>query len=185
MFSWWTLIFYRIYFTMCHTSSSNMRQKWRNCLFKMKIIKSKLLLEQVFFPSIKGHLGLPKGHLDNAEGQVKAESPPNQKLFLTLLIQIKKKYIFWKGHFLTKRPFPMVFLSEIGPGSLSNKGNVRAPIQFREEGQPQHLNLWFFLRNRPIYFALIVPVLLDCSNDTSWVFSTLKSSSSVKFRSQH
>ena len=27
---------------------------------------------------------------------------------------------------------------------------LRTPIQFRTEGQPQHLKRWFFLKNRPI-----------------------------------
>ena len=39
-------------------------------------------------------------------------------------------------------------------GSFSNRDNVRAPIQFRREGQPQHLKRWFFLKNRPIHFYI-------------------------------
>ena len=34
--------------------------------------------------------------------------------------------------------------------SFSNRDNVRAPIPFRREGQPQHLERRFFLKNRPI-----------------------------------
>ena len=37
-------------------------------------------------------------------------------------------------------------------GSFSNRDNMRGPIQFRRESQPQHLKKWFFLKNRPIYF---------------------------------
>ena len=33
-----------------------------------------------------------------------------------------------------------------------NRDNVRAPIQFRRERQPQHLKRCFFLKNRPIHF---------------------------------
>ena len=35
-------------------------------------------------------------------------------------------------------------------GSFSNKDNVRAPIQFRRESQPQHLKRWLFIENRTI-----------------------------------
>ena len=38
-------------------------------------------------------------------------------------------------------------------GSLSNR-DVRAPIQFRRERQPQHLKRLFFLKNRPIHFQI-------------------------------
>ena len=36
-------------------------------------------------------------------------------------------------------------------GSFSNRDYVRAPIQFGRENQPQHLQRWFFLKNRPIH----------------------------------
>ena len=39
-------------------------------------------------------------------------------------------------------------------GSFSNKDNVRTPIQFRRESQPQHLKRLFFLKNRVIYFHI-------------------------------
>ena len=39
-------------------------------------------------------------------------------------------------------------------GSSSNWDNVRAPIQFERESQPQHLRRWFFLKNRPIHFHI-------------------------------
>ena len=60
-------------------------------------------------------------------------------------------------------------------GSFSNGDNVRAQIQFRREIQLQHLIRWFFLKNKPIIFTSITPVLSDWSNKTSWVFSALKS----------
>ena len=45
--------------------------------------------------------------------------------------------------------------------SLSNKDNVRAPIQFRSERQPQHLiKRSFFLKNWPIHFHINgIPVI--------------------------
>ena len=39
-------------------------------------------------------------------------------------------------------------------GTFSNRDNVRAPIQFRRESQPQHLKIWFFLKSRPIHFHI-------------------------------
>ena len=39
-------------------------------------------------------------------------------------------------------------------GSFSNRDNVRAPIQFRRESQPQHAKRRFFLKSRPIHFHI-------------------------------
>ena len=39
-------------------------------------------------------------------------------------------------------------------GFFSNRDNVRAPIQFRRESQPQHLKRQFFLTNKPINFHI-------------------------------
>ena len=36
--------------------------------------------------------------------------------------------------------------------SFTNRGNIRAPIQFWRERQPQYLKKWFFLKNRPVHF---------------------------------
>ena len=72
--------------------------KTMKILFKMKRIKSKL-----FNAWIKLCLAKP-------EGQVEVESPPNHKLFFTLLILIKKKKIFsGKRHLLIKHPIPRHF----------------------------------------------------------------------------
>ena len=38
--------------------------------------------------------------------------------------------------------------------SFSNRYNVRAPIHFRRQLQPQHLKLSFFLKNRSLHFYL-------------------------------
>ena len=38
--------------------------------------------------------------------------------------------------------------------SFSNRDNVRIPIQFRREVQPQHFKRCFFLKNRPIHFHI-------------------------------
>ena len=54
-------------------------------------------------------------------------------------------------------------------------GNVRVPIQFSRESQPQQLKRWFFLKNRPIHFHINSAVLLNWSNKTSCVFPALKS----------
>ena len=39
-------------------------------------------------------------------------------------------------------------------GSFNKRDNVRAPIQFTRESQPQHRKRCFFLKNRPIYFHI-------------------------------
>ena len=61
--------------------------------------------------------------------------------------------------------------------SFSNKDNVRASMQFSKESQTQHLKRWFFLKNRPICFHINSTSVLDWSNETSWVFPALKSTS--------
>ena len=62
-------------------------------------------------------------------------------------------------------------------GSFSNRDNVRAPIQFRRESQPQHLKSWFISRTDPSIFISVAPVLLERSNEASWVFPALESTS--------
>ena len=51
-------------------------------------------------------------------------------------------------------------------GVLNSRHNVRASIQFRRESQPQHLKVYFFLKNRPTHFhinstSVIRPIKLD------------------------
>ena len=60
-------------------------------------------------------------------------------------------------------------------GSFSNRDNVRSPIQFRIESQPQHLKNDFSSWTDLSIFMSIIPVLSDQSNETSWVFPALKS----------
>ena len=45
-----------------------------NYLSKMKEL-DQIVLQKGLFTSIKGHLCLTKGHLDNPKGQVEVESP--------------------------------------------------------------------------------------------------------------
>ena len=59
-------------------------------------------------------------------------------------------------------------------GSFSNRDNVRTPIQFRREGQPQLLKDDFSSRTDPSIFTSIAPVLLDWLKEPSWVFPELK-----------
>ena len=39
-------------------------------------------------------------------------------------------------------------------GTFSNRDNARAPVQFRRESQSQHLEIWFFLKNRAIHVPI-------------------------------
>ena len=52
-------------------------------------------------------------------------------------------------------------------GSFRSRDNVRAPIQFRRESQPQHLKRLISSRTDPFIFTTVTPVLLDQSNETS------------------
>ena len=79
-------------------------------------------------------------------------------------------------------------------GSFSNRDNVRAPIQFRREGQPKHLKRWFFLKNRPIHFhinrtSVIWPVKQNqlsfpCTEINKLLLAPVHSVSYFNFRGQ-
>ena len=56
-------------------------------------------------------------------------------------------------------------------GSISNRGNVRAPIQFRRKVNPSILKDDFY----PFIFTSIASDLLDQSNETSSVIPAFKS----------
>ena len=60
-------------------------------------------------------------------------------------------------------------------GSFSNRDNVRAPFQLTREKQPQHLTKVFSSRIDPFISTSIAPVLLDWTNEKSWVFPALES----------
>ena len=67
--------------------------------------KKELVLEKGLFASIKGHLGYPKGPVGMSNLFWL------EVVFLTFLIQIKKKFFFFKNHFLRKLPIPGRFIS--------------------------------------------------------------------------
>ena len=58
-------------------------------------------------------------------------------------------------------------------GSFNNQDNVRTPIQFN----PNILKDDFSSRTDPPIFTSILPLLIDCSNKTTWVIPPLKSTS--------
>ena len=62
-------------------------------------------------------------------------------------------------------------------GNFNSRGNVRAPVQFRREIQPQHLIDNFSSRTGTSIFNSTAPVLLVRSNETNTVFPALKSTS--------
>ena len=59
-------------------------------------------------------------------------------------------------------------------GSFSNRVNVRAPIQFRWENQPQHLKRWLSLKNRPIHFHIISTGVIRPVQQNSLSFSSIE-----------
>ena len=91
-----------------------------------------IVLQKGLFASIKGRSCLTKGYLDNSEGQLVVESPPNQKLFLKSFIYIKKKKFSSKKALLTKRPIPGRFRPWGGGGSLNLRN--RAYVLTQSQG---------------------------------------------------
>ena len=79
-----------------------------------------------------------------------------------------------KSKLRRKKPHKTNQASNFLGGSFSIRENVRAPIQFRRESQPRTLKYGFSSRTDPSIFTSMPPALLDWSNETSWVFSTLK-----------
>lgn len=62
--------------------------------------------------------------------------------------------------------------------SFSNQDNVQALIQLRKERQSHYLKVWFFTKDRgPSIFKTMVAELFKWSNETSWFFPALKSTS--------
>ena len=91
---------------------------------------------------------LPKVHKpDNFE------SHNSQKLSFTNIQDLCFNFV-WYESFRRKKHHRTNQGSNFLGGSFSNRDNVRAPIQFRGESQPQHLKRWFFFKNRPIHFHI-------------------------------
>ena len=82
-----------------------------------------IVLQKGLFASIKGHLCLAKGHLDNPKGQVGVESPPNRKLFLEVSF-IVSFFFFKKGTFNVVSDTRTLYLSKIGPGLYWHETDV-------------------------------------------------------------
>ena len=91
-------------------------EKLRNYLSKLKEL-NQIVLQKELFASIKGHLYLIKGYLDNPEGQVEVELPLIGSYFWQVsFILTKKNFFSSKMTLLTKRPIPdplMLYLSKI------------------------------------------------------------------------
>ena len=77
-------------------------------LFKMKEL-NEIVLRKRLFTSIIWQLCLTKAQLSYHKGHMEVEYTLHWKLFLTLLIQIKKN-LFSKGHFLAKSSIPGCFI---------------------------------------------------------------------------
>ena len=71
--------------------SKIIKQTYQICNKYIRNYSSKMKeLNQIF---------IQKGHLNNPEGQVEVEYPPNRKLILISFSYIKKNIFFSKGHF--------------------------------------------------------------------------------------
>ena len=84
-------------------------EKLRNYLIKIKE-SNEVVLGKWLFASIKRQICLAEGYLGNQEEHMEVEYPLHQKLFSTLLIQIKETLFFQEGQFLTKHPIPRLFI---------------------------------------------------------------------------
>ena len=62
---------------------------------------------------------------------------------------LRRKVTSAEKNFIERIKAP-IFLGEV----LAIEINIRAPIQFRRQSQPQHLKMWFFLKNKPIHFHI-------------------------------
>ena len=60
---------------------------------------NQIVLVLGLFPSVKGHLCLTKGHLDNSEGQVEVKSSLPGSYFWDFWFKLTKSF-FSKAHFL-------------------------------------------------------------------------------------
>ena len=58
--------------------------------------------------------------------------------------------------------------------SFSNRDNVRAPIQFRREGQSQHLKRRFFLKDRSIHFHINSTSVIRPVKRNQLIFSNIE-----------
>ena len=77
---------------------------------------NEIVFEKRLLASIKGKFCLTKGHLGYQEGYVEVKYPPHRKLFLALLIQIRKKFFLKRALFNEASDPWMLYLSKIGPG---------------------------------------------------------------------
>ena len=81
-----------------------------------------IILQKGLFTSIKGHLYLTKGHLDNPEGEVQVESSLIGKLFLINFIYIKDNNYFFKTSTFNEASDPgrLIFLKQALMGITSH-----------------------------------------------------------------
>ena len=59
-------------------------------------------------------------------------------------------------------------------GRFSNRDNVKVPIQFRRESQPQHFKGRFFLKNRPIHFHIRSTSIIRRAKRNQLSFSSIE-----------
>ena len=78
-------------------------------------------------------------------------SPHTTKVFHARLygrfIEIKSNFKRTKLHKVNED-------SNLSRGSLSNRDNIRVPIQFKGKRHYQNLKKWLFFKNRPIQFQI-------------------------------
>ena len=87
------------------------------------------------------------------------------------------RFIEIQSHLRRKKLHRMNQGSNFLGGSFSNRDNVRTPIKFGRESQPQHLKRLFFLNKRSIHFHINSASVIRPVKQNKFSFPVLKSTS--------
>ena len=80
---------------------------------------------------------------------------------MTTVVSPYGRFIKIQSNLRREKPYRKTQGSNFLGGHFSNRDNVRVPIQFRRERQPQHLKRLLFHKNTPNYFHIT-------SNSVTW-----------------
>ena len=80
---------------------------------------------------------------------------------MTTVVSPYGRFIKIQSNLRREKPHRKTQGSNFLGGHFSNRDNVRVPIQFRRERQPQHLKRLLFHKNTPNYFHIT-------SNSVTW-----------------
>ena len=81
---------------------------------------NRIILEKGILASIKGHLFLTKGHLDNPEGPVDVESPLIERCFWHIWFKLAKAKFFKNGIFNEASDPWTLYFFKMDPGFIQS-----------------------------------------------------------------